>query len=230
MGRSDVYLQPDAKDPVLSEVTVLDIARAHRGRATAVAAVDESGGEARAYLLDGDVVVKTQRPHRLRPRTSLVKEASILRELAGPLAGRVPQLYGHGHLEAAEGVVEYLVMSRMPGDAVVRRSISGAARSALVHDVGALLARLHRVPTAALLVGSAVPPQGRDGDALVRRLEAAFADVVEVTCSGRGAGRCGSRRGRSRRTRCRSCRQPSPRSCCTPTPARRTPTARRTGR
>lgn len=180
MRRSDVYVQPGAEDPVLSEATVLRIARAHTGRAQALLEVDESGGEARAYLLDGEVVVKVQRPHRLRARTSLEKEARILGELAGPLAGRVPRLYGHGRLAAAEGEVEYLVMSRLAGDALVRRSVTGAARSALVREVGALLARLHGVATDRLLTDPAIVPRDRDGADLVRRLEAGFADVVDL--------------------------------------------------
>lgn len=93
MGRADVYLQPDAPDPVLSERTILDLAARHTGRATALLQVDESGGEARAYLLAGDVVVKTQRPHRLRSRTSLEREALILDVLALPLVSRFPSYW-----------------------------------------------------------------------------------------------------------------------------------------
>lgn len=84
MGRADTYSQPDAPDPVLPDDLVLGLARAYLpppDRVGAVLAVDESGGEARAYLLDGGVVVKTQRPHRLRPRTSLAKEAALLAAL-----------------------------------------------------------------------------------------------------------------------------------------------------
>src|SRR3954447_13328735 len=106
MRSSDVYLQPDASDPVLSEATVLSLAGRHTRRVTAVAEIDESGGEARAYLLTGNVVVKVQRPHRLRPRTSLAKEAAILSQLAGPLGDRIPALLGHGRADTAEGDVE----------------------------------------------------------------------------------------------------------------------------
>jgi hypothetical protein len=67
LGRADVYLQPDVGDPVLSTATVVRLARAHVSRAEAVTGVDESGGEARVYLVDEGVVVKTQRPHRVRP-------------------------------------------------------------------------------------------------------------------------------------------------------------------
>jgi len=180
MGRADVYLQPEAKDPVLSEASVLAIAAAHTARAGAVLQVDESGGEARAYLLSGDVVVKTQRPHRLRPRTSLAKEARLLEHLADPLGDRVPQLFGHGRTQAPEGTVEYLVMTRMPGRAARHVPVSGPARADLLRESGALLARLHTVSTGPLLAESGLFPRDGDGADLARRLESGFADLADL--------------------------------------------------
>jgi len=163
MGHGDVYLQPNAPDPVLPDAVVLDIAQAHVKLSTMQVNVDESGGEARAYLLGDGVVVKTQRPHRLRPRTSLAKEALLLRTLAEPLRHLVPHLSGHGYADGAQGIVEYVVMSRIPGDALIRRPANGAARSALIRQVGELLARLHQVPIAPLLQDSVAVPIDRDG-------------------------------------------------------------------
>jgi hygromycin-B 7''-O-kinase len=180
MGRADSYLQPEAADPVLSSASVLAIAEAHTGLRSRVLEVDESGGEARAYLLEGDVVVKTQRPHRLRPRTSLSKEAHLLRNLAEPLGPRIPDLLGYGRYQATEGEVEYLVMTRMPGDALIRRETPPGSRRALLRDVGALLARLHAVPTGPLLAERALVPVDSDGAALARRLELGFADLVDL--------------------------------------------------
>ncbi|MGI8614485.1 MAG: aminoglycoside phosphotransferase family protein [Nocardioidaceae bacterium] len=180
MARADTYLQPDAPDPVLSTASVLEIAGRHTDRAVEVLAVDESGGEARVYLFTGDIVVKTQRPHRLRPRTSLAKEALILRSSAGALGDRVPELFGYGRTEAAEGAVEYLVMSRMPGEALVRRPVEGVARAMLVRDVGKLLAELHDVSTESLVGELELVPVDPDGHALRERLEAGFADLVDL--------------------------------------------------
>src|SRR4029079_182728 len=98
MGRADTYRQPDAPDPVLPDELVLDLAHRHVPSARVVAEVDESGGEARAYLIDDDVVVKTQRPHRLRPRTSLAKEAYLLDRLQGSLGVRIPRLFGYDQI------------------------------------------------------------------------------------------------------------------------------------
>lgn len=180
MGRADVYLQPDAPDPVLTEQTVLAIAAAHTDRPRVVLEVDESGGEARAYLLDGDVVVKTQRPHRVRPRTSLAKEAALLKHLAAQLGARVPHLFGHGRRDSAQGQVEYLVISRMPGRAARHVPLAGAPREQLLRQTGALLARMHALPTAPLLARDALFPLDPDAPALRRRLELGFADLADL--------------------------------------------------
>jgi Ser/Thr protein kinase RdoA (MazF antagonist) len=180
MGRGDIYLQPDAKDPVLSPDTVRGIAAAHTDRAGALSVVDESGGEARVYLLDGDVAVKTQRPHRLRPRTSLAKEARLLQHLAGPLAGQVPEMLGYGRVAAPEGEVEYLVISRMPGRAVRQVQVAGTERTELLRRAGRLLARLHAVPLAPLLAENDLFPADRDGTALRSRLELRLADALDL--------------------------------------------------
>src|SRR6266851_4090935 len=73
---------PDSRDPVFDFRHVLALVRRHLPAAHAVTAVDEIGGEARAYVIDEGFIFKTQRPHRIRPRTSLAKETLHLRQLA----------------------------------------------------------------------------------------------------------------------------------------------------
>ena len=173
MGRRDVYLQPHAPDPVLSEETVLELARRHVGRVEAVTEIDESGGEARVYVVDDAVVVKTQRPPRLRPRTSLAKEAVLLGQLAGALEATVPTLFGYGRDEAPEGMVEYLCMSRVPGRAVAQ--LAGPPSRAVLHELGEVLRSLHRteMPRDAELI------PGDTGSADLRnRIEGAFDEVL----------------------------------------------------
>ena len=79
---SDIYSQPSADDPVLDVGTVLNIARRHVSSCTAVTGINESDGEARVYNIHDDIIVKVQRPHQLRARTSLKKEAFFLDQLA----------------------------------------------------------------------------------------------------------------------------------------------------
>jgi hypothetical protein len=50
---SDIYSQAQAADPVLDARMVLDLVRRHGVRCSAVTSIDETGGEARAYGLDG---------------------------------------------------------------------------------------------------------------------------------------------------------------------------------
>lgn len=52
----DIYRPPNAADPVLEERTVLAIVRRHGVRCAAVTSIDETGGEARVYVLDDNLV------------------------------------------------------------------------------------------------------------------------------------------------------------------------------
>jgi hygromycin-B 7''-O-kinase len=175
MGRADVYLQPQAADPVLPEAVVIGLARRHEPRARTVTAVDESGGEARAYLVDDAIVVKTQRPHRLRPRTSLAKEAYLLDLLAPDLGGRIPRLLGYDRADTENGRVEYVCMTRVPGRATRSVTLPAEARRVLLRQLGGVLRTLH-----AATVDSERLPTDADAAALRRRLEFGFGDIADA--------------------------------------------------
>ncbi|HEU5343128.1 MAG TPA: aminoglycoside phosphotransferase family protein [Ktedonobacterales bacterium] len=144
----DFYVQPDAPDPVLPEAVVLGLARRYVPEVRAVTTVDESGGEARTYALDETLILKTQRPQQLRPRTSLSKEVFFLQQIAQDAPDlRVPRVLGHGEEELADGSrVEYTVMTRMPGVAMRHAQLDVSARQAVVRQVGMTLRRLHALP------------------------------------------------------------------------------------
>ncbi|MHB1500600.1 MAG: phosphotransferase family protein [Candidatus Dormibacteria bacterium] len=173
MAYTDTYSQPDAPDPVLSEERVLGLARAAAPSVSRVTAVDETGGEARAYICDQGVVVKTQRPPRLRPRTSLEKEAFILNRIADQVSLPVPRVLGYG----LDGDVEYLVMTRIPGLALERAPVAGPARVAVLEAVGATLRRIHQVDQTNM-VGSGLVPGDSSADDLRSRLTAGFDDTI----------------------------------------------------
>src|SRR5205823_90030 len=67
----------------------------------------------------------------------------------------------------------------MPGDAFIRQETPCGSRGTLLHEVGAVLARLHAVPTGPLLADRDLVPVDSDGAALARRLELGFADLVD---------------------------------------------------
>lgn len=171
----DVYSQPDAPDPVLDGRTVLSLVKRHVPHAQAVTAVDESGGEARAYAIDDGLILKTQRPQQVRPRTSLEKEAAFLLELAAFPEIRVPRVLGYGR----EGGVEYLCMTRVPGVAARHTSLWGAERAKLLREVGRTLWSIHNVPQAPLH-DSALFPGPRTAPEFRRRFEAGLAQALSA--------------------------------------------------
>jgi len=139
----DVYIQPDVPDPILSEELVLALVRRHVPEAQAVTGVDESGGEARTYAIDTNLILKVQRPQQLRPRTSLAKEVFFLRQLEPLPDISVPRALGYGRESA---LLEYTVMTRMPGVAMRHASLSEQERDAVLFQLGQTLRRIHSLP------------------------------------------------------------------------------------
>lgn len=172
---SDVYSQPHVADPVLDEHTVLDIVRRHGVRCSTVTSTDETGGEARVYVLDAPVVLKTQRPHRLRPRTSLAKEAFFLGQLAAYPDIVVPHVLGYGRHDN----IDYIVMTQMPGVAALTVNLTGVRRQEVSRQLGRTLRRLHALPQAPFH-GSALLPGKRTREAFVARLQVNLAQAVQV--------------------------------------------------
>ena len=172
---SDIYSQPNAADPVLDERTVLDIVRRHGVSCSAVTSIDETGGEARVYVLDDNHVLKVQRRHRLRPRTSLEKEAFFLDQLSAHPDIVVPRVLGYGRHDT----IEYLVMTRMPGVSALTVELTGAKRTDVLHQLGRTLRRLHAIPQAPFCA-STLFPGSRTRDAFVERVRATLAHAVQV--------------------------------------------------
>lgn len=157
----DFYVQPEAPDPVLSPEVVLSLVQRHEPNAQTVTGVDESGGEARTYTIDHALILKTQRPQQLRPRTSLQKEIFFLNHIATHAPELdVPRVLGHGfhHDPTADGVlIQYTLMTRMPGKAMRHVSLDASARRDVLRQVGATLRRIHALPQAPLRESELLP-------------------------------------------------------------------------
>ena len=164
----DIYLQPHLPDEPWDSEMVLSLVRRHVPGARTVMAVDESGGEARSYAVDKDIVLKTQRPNRLRPRTSLKREAFFLNQIAALQPDLpVPRVLGYGH----EGPsVEYTVLTRMPGVALRNAKLDRAARLEIMRRLGQTLRRLHHLPQPPF-VESGLFPGDRSAADVRRRIE-----------------------------------------------------------
>lgn len=171
MTPPDSYLQPDAPDPVLGDEYVRELIARHAEVSPGDVSVDETGGEARTYLC-GDVVLKTQRPHRLRPRTSLEKETFILEEIDRQTTLPVPRVLGYGR----DGGVEYEILSRIPGIALRDATLHVADRSAVLKDLGRVLRQFHELDQARFRVSPLVPGDAGASDTILRLTEQ-FDDV-----------------------------------------------------
>ena len=139
----DYYIQPEAPDVVLSTEQVLALVRRHVPEAKSVTGVDETGGEARTYVIDDHLVFKTQRPQKLRPRTSLKKEVLFLQQLEGVEGVSVPQVIGY---DQPEPLIEYTLMTRMPGIAVKYAKLEGESRREALKGLGRMLRHVHSIP------------------------------------------------------------------------------------
>ncbi len=138
-----IYVQPDAPDPVLSHELVLSLVRRHVPEAQAVTGVDESGGEARTYAIDEHSILKVQRPQQLRPLTSLAREVFFLHQMEAFPDISVPRVLGYGRESA---LLEYTVMTRMPGVAIRHISFTEDERAAVLFQLGMTLRRIHDLP------------------------------------------------------------------------------------
>lgn len=148
------YIQPDAPDPVLDPELVLSLACRHEPGVRAVTGVDETGGEARTYTIDDRLILKTQRPQQLRPRTSLEREVCFLNHLADVPGVSVPCVLGYGR----DGQhIEYTLMTRMPGIAARRAELTGQARQGVLKDLGRMLRRIHQIPQEPFLTSRLFP-------------------------------------------------------------------------
>ncbi len=172
----DVYLQPDAPDPVLSEELVLALVRRHVPEAQAVTGVDESGGEARTYAIDTNLMLKVQRPQQLRPRTSLAKEVFFLNQLEPFPDVSVPQALGYGRDST---LLEYTVMTRMPGVAMRYAPLSEQEQAAALFQLGQTLRRIHSLPQEPFSE-SALFPGDRTFAAVQQRFHEYFVELAEI--------------------------------------------------
>lgn len=171
----DIYRQPNAADPVMDEQTVLNLVCRHGVCCSTITSIDETGGEARVYVLDDHLVLKIQRPNRRRPRTSLEKEAFFLHQLAAYPDIVVPHVLGCGRHDD----IDYIVMTRMPGVAALTVDLTGVHRQEVLRQLGRTLRRLHSLPQAPFY-GSVLLPGNRTREAFVARLRANLAQAVQV--------------------------------------------------
>ena len=178
----DFYIQADTPDPVLTDDVVLSLVRRYVPEARVITGVDESGGEARTYAIDDSVILKTQRPQQLRPRTSLEKEVFFLGQLAAEAPEvSAPRVLGYGRERSS---VEYTVMRRMPGIAMRHASLDDGARRDVLLRLGKALRRVHSLPLDPFIASDLFPGDQSFVDTQIR-FGNYFNDLADEVTAGR---------------------------------------------
>lgn len=150
----------EPRDTVLGDAVIIELVCRHEPRAQAVTRVDESGGEARAYFIDDRLVLKVQRPHRVRPMTSLAREAFILEEIAAQSDLPVPRALGYGRADD----VEYLLITRMAGQSLLEARLPASKRAGAIEGLGHTLRGFHDLDQRAFRRSALIPGRSEPGD------------------------------------------------------------------
>jgi len=134
-----IYFQPNASDPILEENDVFEIVRKYVKDVNEVDFVDETGGESRVYSINDKIILKVQRPNRLRNKTSLEKEAFFLKELEKHEEIKSPHVYGYGKYKG----IEYVCMSKIKGKAFKYLEVDLKKRKNILFELGKTLYEIH---------------------------------------------------------------------------------------
>ena len=173
-------MKNNTNDPILGNDLVLAIANKHI-KAGNVTGVEESGGEARGYYIDVDKILKVQRPHRVRERTSQEREVLFLNALGAFSAVTVPEVFGYGR---ENDQIEYTLMSRMPGKSLGHVNPTGEKRKEILFNLGQMLYFLHNLPDQEEFLNSNLFPFDYDKQELLNRLIKPLQDLAEQICQG----------------------------------------------
>ena len=175
--RKTEYYQPGMPDPVLEDGFVIEVVRQYVKDAKKVVSIDDSHGEARTYNVDDRVILKVQRPHRLRSSTSLHKEAFFLQHLAGHTDVSVPRVYGY----EKRSTLEYICMSKMRGVAADHVKLSVCEKNCLLLVLGKELRKIHDADQTPLLNSGLFPAdEPRD---LAERIRQRYLNVFDTARS-----------------------------------------------
>lgn len=162
--RETIYYQRNAPDPILDQATVLEIVHQYVPEAKMVTSIDESGGEARAYVVDDNIILKVQRPQQLRSSTSLEKEVFFLNQIAKQTDASVPRVLGYGKKDK----IEYILMTKMEGIPVEKTKLSKKEKNDLLLKLGTELRKIHNMDMHPFLESGLFPhdePRGDSGTA-----------------------------------------------------------------
>ena len=128
-------------DPILESEHVLSIVRPFVSNAGEVIRIDEQGGSARTYHIDGGVTLKVLRPNRVKTATYVEREVFLLKQLEVHGIRNVPKSLGYGK----SGIFEYNCMTTIPGSAVRFSELTPQQREDMLYKLGETLYQIHHI-------------------------------------------------------------------------------------
>lgn len=171
--RETIYFQRNAPDPILDYSMVLEIVRQFVPKAKMVNSIDESGGEARTYVIDNSLILKVQRPQQLRSSTSLEKEVFFLNQIAKHTDASVPRVLGYGKKDS----IEYILMTKMEGIPVENTKLSKEEKNDLLFELGTELRKIHDMDLRPFLESGLFPHD--DSKDLSERLQRRYQYAIQ---------------------------------------------------
>ena len=137
------YYQLGYDDPVYSDEFILNKIRQLGFIVSKVTKIDESGGEARVYVIDDQYILKVQRPQQLRRTTSLKKEVFFLNTINNQIQPNllVPQVLAY----IKENLFEAILLTKIKGSCYKNVSLSKEVEKQVLIDIGKNLAHIHQL-------------------------------------------------------------------------------------
>jgi len=131
-------------DPIYKDDFVLDIVRQFAPEATKVLRVDEQGGSARTYHIEGGVTLKVLRPTRKTSKGYIEREVFLLKHLEAAGVPNIPRSLGY----EKRGALEYNCMTTIAGNAVRFSELAPFQRKEMLYKLGETLYQIHHIDLA----------------------------------------------------------------------------------
>jgi len=132
----------DNADPILNSNYVLDIVRQFvPDTGDTAIRVDEQGGTARTYHIDGGITLKVLRPNRVKTATYIEREVFLLKQLEKNGVMNIPRALGFGKSDT----LEYNCMTTIPGAAVRFSELTPKQREDMLYKLGKTLYQIHNI-------------------------------------------------------------------------------------
>jgi len=131
-------------DPIYEDDFVLEIVQQFAPGSAKVLRIDEQGGSARTYHIEGGVTLKVLRPTRKTSKGYIEREVFLLKQLEAAGVPNIPRSLGY----EKRGALEYNCMTTIAGDAVRFSRLTPTQHKEMLYKLGETLYQIHHIDLA----------------------------------------------------------------------------------